>query len=189
MKRLLSMILVLMLCLAAAAMAAPSKTTEDLITITILVPQADGFFLRPIEPADAGYEARMKTCNEEIEKLKAAASPAAYFGDVKDKNGNPVDLAAALGTEAINVNEFTAVIAGGYEESMGDVTVNIKLPTSYAAGSTVGVLFGTVVPEGVNWVCYAGTAQDDGSITVEGISPETVLNVQNGEALLAIASK
>ena len=190
MKKVLSMFLVLMLCLASAALAVPSKTTGDLITIEATAANGGTFEIRAVKSTDADYAARIATCNAEIAKLKAAASAVEYFGEVKDKNGNPVDLAAVLGTTDVKVNEFCAIIAHGYETSMGEVTLKIAFATPYAAGEQVVVLFGIVGANGVEWTAYTGIGQEDGGIVlVEGIAPETVLAIQEGEALMAVASK
>ena len=190
MKRSLAMLLILMLCLASTAMAVPSKSTGDLIIIEATTTNGGDFYLRPILPTDAGYEARMATCNAEIAKLKDATSVEDYFGSVVDKNGNEVDLAEALNTDNININEFCGIIAGNYEAAMGDVTLKISFATPYTPGEIVVVLFGIVNSNDVEWTAYTGIGQEDGGIVlVEGVSPDTVLAVQNGEALMAVASK
>lgn len=187
MKKLIALFLSLMLCLSSAALAesVPSKTTEDMTKFEVVTEsgEASGFYLSATDATELSLS--------EIEKLKSSESVAAYFGEVKDAEGNVVDLTATLGTDTLNVHEFLPVIAFGYEETMGKVTANLQFSTPYAEGEEVIVMIGIVESGTITWTACKGigvTANEAGCIKVE-LTPELVLAIQNGTALLSVVSK
>lgn len=197
MKKFVCLMVALLLCLSACALAesVPSKTTEDMIKIEVSgenLPADATFFVKPVDESDPVYQERVEVSDAEIAKLVAAAEKVAYFGNVKDSEGNPVSLTEMLGVETINVYEFCPLIAGNYEEAYGKVTAVMLFATPYEKDELVAVLIGLVTAENgeqvVEWTAYEGIGQEDGSIRVE-LDPDMVKKVQDGVALLAIASK
>lgn len=217
MKKILSLILATMLCLSAAAMAesVPSKTTFDMTEFKVTAENqetSEEVYLLPVneltvDVTEPEIQKHVEVCNVEIEKLAAVTeteSVETYFGEVKDSEGNVIDLKQMLEVEdeeTLNVFEFGPVVAGGFEEECGKVTATMLFATPYEENEPVIVLIGivTVHEDGtqtVEWTAFEGVAmaavegQEEtyGCISVE-LTPEIVLAIQNGMALMAVVSK
>lgn len=197
MKKIVSILVALMLCLSAAAFAesVPSKTVDDLTKVNVTganVP-AEGFYLRLIVADEEEYQHLVEVCRKEIEKL-AQSEPVSYFGEVKNAADEAVDLAALLESEEVKVHEFWPIIARGYKEEYGNVTAEFLFSTPYEKDEKVIVLIGLVEEnqegeQSVEWTAYEGIGlEEQGSIQVE-LDPEIILAIQNGTALLAVVSK
>lgn len=108
MKKLLCLVLAL-LCIASFALAdsVPSKSTADMVSVQVQgnIPADSGFVLTPVVDSIT-YQVAVEACQNQIEKLAASASVEAYFGEVKDGDGNVISLKEILGTDTLNVNEF-----------------------------------------------------------------------------------
>ncbi len=194
MKKLVSVLVALMLCLTAVAMAesVPSKTTDDMTNISVSAENmpADSSMVVATSEKD---EEHLAACEKEIKKLQESASVAAYFGEVKNAAGEVVSLTEVLGTDALNVFEFTTLTVENFKEEYGKVTANIQFATSYTPGEKVLVMIGliTVAEDGaqnVAWTVFEGVAADDGSINVV-LDPATMTSIQNGTAVMAVISK
>ncbi len=202
MKKLLCLMVALLMCLSVSAVAegVPSKTTDDLTHGEVEggnIPADSAFFIRPMTEKDSGYPERKAICDIEIAKMAAEKDKADYFADAKNSEGAPVSVKKMLDAETIDVNEFCPLIAGNYEESYGKVTAKMQFATPYEKDEKVVVLIGIVTLEKdgqtVAWTAYEGVglgAEDSmpGGIRVE-LNPEIILAVQDGIALIAIASK
>lgn len=214
MKKILALVLALALSVSFCVMAqaAPSKTISDLTRFEVTAENQPGdpsIFLLPLNEAAVGekmpeYQMHMDICQAEIERLTVSESVERYFANVTDSEAEPVDLRALLGAEenaALNVFEFCPAIAGGFQEKCGKVTASMLFSTPYEEGEKVLVLIGivTVREDGtysVAWQAFEGIGQkavEDqeetyGCVRVE-LTPETVLAIQNGIALLAVVSK
>lgn len=215
MKKFICLVAALVLCLSTVALAEsyPSKTTSDLTRFDVVAenqPDDANIYLLPVNEVTVGemlpdYQERIDICQVEIEKLAAAETVEAYFGEVKDSEGNPVNLREMLGLEAdeeiLNVFEFCPAIAGGFQEDCGKVTATMLFSTPYEEGEQVLVLIGIVtvnedgtqtvawqVFEGVGQGAVEGQEETYGSIQVE-LTPEIVEAIQNETALLAVVSK
>lgn len=214
MKKILALVLTFALSISAAAVAqaAPSKTISDLTRFEVTAENQPGdpnIFLLPLNEAAVGekmpeYQKHMDICQAEIEKLAGSESVERYFGNVTDSEAEPADLRALLGADenaALNVFEFCPAIAGGFREECGKVTASMLFSTPYEEGEKVLVLIGivTVLEDGayrVDWQAFEGIGQKAvekqeetyGCVRVE-LTPEIVLAIQDGIALLAVVSK
>lgn len=199
MKKIISVLVSLVLCLSVSAFAesVPSKTVGDMSKVNITgdnIPADSGFVFRLIVEIEEGHEHRTEICNHEIEKLEQTESVADYFGEVKNAAGEGVDIAAMLESEALNVHEFWPVVAEGYDENYGSVTVEMVFSTPYAKDEKVMLMIGLVTvnednTQDVEWIAYEGICVDEqGTIQVE-LEPEIILAIQNGVALLAVVSR
>lgn len=207
MKRIACLALALLLCLTATALAesAPSRTVCDM-TDTEVVPQNpsddSGFFIKVLLERDSVHQKRFDACDIEIAKLAASPDAETYFGAMTDNEGKPVYPKEILETDCLNVYEFWPIIAGGYDESYGDVTARILLPTPYEKDEKVMVMIGLVTfdedeenGQRVEWTAYEGvglgvqtdSVEDMGAIQVE-FDPEIVIEIQEGLALFAVIS-
>lgn len=206
MKKIVCILVALMLCLSAVAFAesVPSKKVDDLTKVTVTgvnLPADSGFFLRLIVDNEEEYQHLVEICQKEIEKLALSESIIDYFGVVKNTNEDVVDMVTQLESETLNVYEVWPVIAGGYEEDYGAVTVEMLFSTPYEKNEKVLVLIGLVTEnqdntQNVEWVAYDGFGMDLENAGTEGwggiqaeLDPEIILAIQNGTALLAIVSK
>lgn len=200
MKKMVCLVLALVLCLNVAALAeyVPSKTTEDMTQIEVSAENMPGdasLYIEPVPEDHPDYQQAVMVCEEEISAL-AATTVVEYFGEVKDSEGNPVDLTEMLGTQDLKVYEYIPLVAGNYEEEYGDVTATMYFSTPYEAGQEVVVMIGfvTIAEDGtwtVEWIAYEGVGVADGQgsgIQVK-LDAETVLAIQNGKTLMAIVSK
>lgn len=212
-KKLTALVLALALSVSYSAMAqaVPSKTIADLTRFEVTAENQPGdpdIFFLPLNEA-AGeelpeYQKHLDICQMEIEKLAASESIERYFAKVTDSAAEPVDLRALLGIEknaALNVFEFCPAIAGGFQEECGKVTVSMLFSTPYEEGEKVLVLIGIVteLEDGtysVDWQAFEGIGQEAleereetcGCVRVE-LTPEIVLAIQDGIALLAVVSR
>lgn len=193
MKKLIAVTLSLvMLCVGVAALAditTPSMTNEDLIGATSSVanlgPNGEGadFFFLPVTQklveAIPQYKSLLDRGDEELKKL-AEVGKVSYFGEDASKA-----IADILGDEDVSIDEFFAVIAGNYDESFGEVTVNLEVPSPYEADEKVAVL----INNGTEWKVVEGKGNADGKGLSFVLEPELVLAVQANNGLLALASK
>lgn len=201
MKKLVSVLIALMLCLTAVAAAesVPSKTTDDMTNVS--VPSKSTSDMTNINvPTDTAFNVTVPAtaesvaaCDNEIQKLQGSANVAEYFGEVKNAAGEVVSLTAALGTDTLTVNEFTPLTIENYKEEYGNVVLNLAFATSYTAGDKVLVMIGLVTvaedaTQTVAWTMYEGAVADDGSINVT-LEPATLIAIQNGTAVMAIINK
>lgn len=163
MKKTIALLLALALLLTAAgtALATDSKGGKDYNT---------GFIFKVSEE-----EADVEWANEELAKLKEAATLADYFGEADLRGGEAV-------------NEFWPVIASGYEESMGEQEIKMTFATPYEKDTDVAVLLGFKANDSVEWQSFAGKVLEDSVIAFK-LDPDTILRVQENKALLAIVSK
>lgn len=196
MKKLVCLVLSLLLCLNAVALAefVPSKTTGDLTKIEVSVenmPAGATLVLSAVSSDDAVNQQLVATCQAELDRL-AATSVSTYFAGVKDINGNEVDLAAVLGTQDLKVYEFCPLIVNDYVEDYGAVTATMSFFTPYAKGEKVLVLVGLINVnedgiESIEWIAFEGVGTN-GGISVQ-FNAETLMKVQTGNALLAVVSQ
>ena len=206
MKKIVCILVALMLCLSAVALAesVPSKKVDDLTKVTVTgvnLPADSGFFLRLIVDNEEEYQQLWEIYQKEIEKLTQSESVVAYFGAVKNAAEDAADMVTQLESETLNVYEFWPVIARGYEEDYGAVTAELLFSTPYEKDEKVLVLIGLVTvnqdnTQNVEWVAYDGFGMDLEDAGTEGwggiqveLDPEIILAIQNGTALLAIVSK
>lgn len=192
MKKLLCLVLAL-LCIASFALAdsVPSKSTADMVSVQVQgnIPADSGFVLMPVVDSIT-YQVAVEACQNQIEKLAASASVEAYFGEVKDGDGNVISLKEILGTDTLNVNEFMPVVVENYEESYGDVTATFQFSTPYAQGEEVLVLVGVInaLTGEVEWVALAGVGTADGGIEVT-FTAAILSAIQSNTAMMAVVSK
>lgn len=204
MKKVLSLVVVLMLCLAMTAFAVPSKTTGALISIEVdaeNLPEGSSFFIKAV-PEEEMTDEQKDIVAKEIEKLAKAEKVEDYFGEPTDEEDKPVvlrellDAVPAEGEEEapLQVNEFCAVIAGNYEEDFGKVKATMLFATPYEKDATVATMVGfvTVNEDGtqdVAWTALEGKVIDElGHVETE-FAPKTVLDIQEKGAVLAIVNK
>ena len=205
-------VLFALLCLPAFVLAesTPSITTTDMVTVTM---EPD---LNPNLPADSGlvailvqeedavlveqYIQNVELCKEEIAKLSenidqsgtedGTAGVEAYFGEIKDAEGNTVVLSELLSAQALSVNEFMPVVVENYDRSYGAVTMTFQFKTPYAKDETVVVLIGIQDPVTgeIVWTAFEGTGVgEDGAVQVE-FAESMMEMIQNNISLLAVVS-
>lgn len=206
MKKLICLLVAFVLSFSSASLAesVPSKKTDDLISFEIESPLGYDFFIRPVyeheEDDQEKYQNRIDICRVEVEKLIASEDINTYLGTIVDSEGNEVVLGEFFeNDEALNIFEFCAIIAGGYHEEYGDVSVRMLFPTPYEKDENVVVMLGIVTlhedgTQTVEWTAYDGIGLDmtseelQGCIRVE-LNSEIVLEVQKGIALMAVVSQ
>ena len=192
MKKFVCIMLALM-CFASVAVAAtPSKTTGNMTASdSKLTNTQEEAGLVILIDYDGNNEEHAQMYSDELVKLQAATPAAAYFGDVKDMQGNSVSLEELLGTDDVKVNEFAPLIVENYKESYGNVTTTFTLPTFYNQGEKVVILIGirNAQTGEIEWIALEGVGVgEDGAIQVE-FPPELLIAIQNSNALMAVASK
>ena len=120
MKKLLSVLLILALCITSAAMAeaAPSVTTQDVIRARVeaTAENGTGFFLIIHDT---------NVSDDQLARLLVAVNLDTYFGNINKQDGERTRLFDLMGTENVNVFEFTGVDVGDYQPSFGAVTVTL----------------------------------------------------------------
>lgn len=162
----------------------------------------NGLLLKVVTEDDPRYEATRPVVEQETQKLAAAKEPSDYFVEVVDRNGNPVSMKELLGIDELQVKEFDAIIAGGYAnlDLAGDITTELGFETIYEEGEKVLVAIGVPVTaadgtNGYRWTVFEGeglganeAAELKGGVRVT-LSPEIVLAIEQGGAMMAVVSK
>lgn len=210
MKKIVCLTLALLLCLSAVALAeevVPSKNTSDMVVVEVdpalntNVPADSGFVVIPVLEEDeaqaAEYAENIALCREEIVKLMESAAGGtdasgveAYFGEVRDSEGNVVVLSEALSAPALNVYEFMPLVAANYDEAYGNVTLTFQFKTPYAQDEPVLVMIGLWNAETgeMEWTVFEGIGVgEEGAVQVE-FTPEILKAIQEDNALLAVVS-
>lgn len=210
MKKIVCLTLALLLCLSAVALAeevVPSKNTSDMVVVEVdpalntNVPADSGFVVIPVLEEDeaqaAEYADNIALCREEIVKLMESAAGGtdasgveAYFGEVRDSEGNVVVLSEALSAPALNVYEFMPLVAANYDEAYGNVTLTFQFKTPYAQDEPVLVMIGLRNAETgeMEWTVFEGIGVgEEGAVQVE-FTPEILKAIQEDNALLAVVS-
>ena len=210
MKKIVCLTLALLLCLSAVALAeevVPSKNTSDMVVVEVdpalntNVPADSGFVVIPVLEEDEAqaveYADNIALCREEIVKLMESAAGGtdasgveAYFGEVRDSEGNVVVLSEALSAPALNVYEFMPLVAVNYDETYGNVTLTFQFKTPYAQDEAVLVLIGLRNAETgeMEWTVFEGIGVgEEGAVQVE-FTPEILKAIQEDNALLAVVS-
>ena len=187
MKKFACLLVALILCVSCVAMAsaASSKTVSNLTQTTTPV-TTQGFVVKLIVEETEDPELKA-AAQKEIEKIAASESVEAYFGELG------ADLKAKIEAETLSVNELYAIVASGYTEDLGEVTVQFQFATPYAVGDKVAVAIGfvTVAEDGTQTIAWNVV---DAAVVAESVievtlAPATVMAIQEGAALLAVVSK
>ena len=122
----------------------------------------------------------------ELARLKEAGDACAYFGLADE-------IAAILGEGEYHVFEFEPVIAGHYNQDMGEITAKFPFATPYEKGAKAAVMLGFAARAEngdtvMKWQAVEGAAPEYGCIAFK-VDPVTMLRVQEEGALLAVVSK
>lgn len=209
MKKIVCLVLAALLCLSMAALAeeaVPSKNTSDMVSVEIdpalnpNLPENSGFVAFPVLEEDATqaeeYAESIALCQEEIVRLMAAAGGTdasgveAYFGTVRDSEGNEVALSEALQAQMLDVFEFMPLVVQNCDEAYGDVTLTIQFKTPYEEGEPVLVLIGIRNAETgeMEWTAFEGAGAGEAGAVQVTFTPEILTAIQENVALLAVVS-
>ncbi len=163
MKKMLSVILALVLCLSVVSAVAEtaSITTDALVNVD---EQVEGLELKIPEDQTAA--------EVELDALKNAAV-ADYFGDET--------VADAV------VDEFFALEVVATPDTTELVPVTFKVAKEYAADAKVIVMVGIVEAENVTWTAFEGAAEGN-AVTIM-VAPEYLETLKDATVLVAILSK
>ena len=211
MKKTVCVILAL-LCLPVFALAesAPSINTADMVTVTVetalnpSLPENSELTIIPVQNEDEAlaeqYSEHTELCQTEIAKLsesirqyaadEGTSGVEAYFGEVKDAEGNTVVLSELFSAQTLIVNEFMPVVVQNYDRTYGAVTTIFQFKTPYAKDETVVILIGILDPVTgeIVWTAFEGDGVgEDGAVQVE-FTADIMEMIQNGITLLAVVS-
>ena len=206
-KRIVSIALALLLVmsLSAAALAVEFKPDE-------MVSELDGFkadtnqseedvYVLSVNDATLQAEDQEKfvdlseLCEAEFGKFAASPSAWAYFGEVKDGEGNVVSLPELIGDVLVDVSEFYPAISAGYKEEFGNAVSTFLFPPTEKGQKHI-LLVGIVEDEEkgeLQW--YAFDAQDasneasliEDAVAVEAeVTPLVAKDVQAKKAIVAL---
>ena len=193
MKKFLCALLVLMMGISAMAVAefVPSKTTSDMTTVAVVTETGvvvEDLKVVPVAVESEEHKEKVEVCNTEVQKLAQAENVVAYFGEVKDKEGNVIDIHEILESETANVFEFCPLVVEGYEPEMGKIAMTMQFSTPYEVDAAVIVVIGFVAEDGtIAWTAYEAVVTEEG-IQIE-FDAETMVAIQEGTALMAVISK
>ena len=211
MKKTVCAILAL-LCLPAFALAesGPSINTADMVTVTVettlnpSLPENSELTIILVQNEDETlaeqYSEHIELCQTEIAKLsesirqyaadEGTSGVEAYFGEVKDAEGNTVVLSELFSTQTLIVNEFMPVVVQNYDRTYGAVTTTFQFKTPYAKDETVVILIGILDPVTgeIVWTAFEGDGVgEDGAVQVE-FTADIMEMIQNNITLLAVVS-
>ena len=178
MKKILSLVVALVLVLAAvSALAEGSKTGADIPAATIVNNNADAAEAVSLVIVDD---------TEASAALIKVFQDAFTAGDVLAPL--PEDVRAKIPEEQKNINEMvTAQFVGDVDKLEGTLKVNLKLDTPYEKDQKVTVLFGKL-GEPVAWKTFEAVGTEEGSI--EFILPAgDVMEMGNDPFVLAVVSE
>lgn len=184
MKKIISVILVLVLCLSAASALAATKSPT--------VPDYYDVYPTPKQEGKFTVDLNSKVAADLLEMLKKAESVDAFFGEVIiDDKGNTALLSTLLETEneKLVVNEFVGVTYDGPTNKEVDVTITV--PSVYKVGEKVIVVIGVVNGEEVTWYAFEGevkTSAGGVSTIVIKLTPAMFKEMKGKECVIAIVS-
>ena len=178
MKKILSLVVALVLVMAAAsALAVGSKTGADIPVATVANNNADAAEAVSLVIVDD---------TEASAALIKVFQDAFAAGDVLSPL--PEDVRAQIPEGLTNINEMVTVqFEGDVDKLEGTLKVNLKLDTPYEKDQKVSVLFGKL-GEPVAWKVFEAAGMEDGSI--EFILPAgDVMEMGNDPFVLAVVSE
>ena len=182
MKKILSVVLALILCMGTVALAeaTPSITVQDVTTPTVEAVAENGRSVTIIIREDNASAA-------ELRKLQAAAMKDDYFGDIFKLDGTMSKLSELL--DPADINEFASIIVENYDPSFGAVTAKITFKTTkYEMPDKLYVLIG-LLGGTLTWYAFDAKVVDaQGTIEI-GFPVDTLVRIQNGNGLIAITSQ
>jgi hypothetical protein len=177
--------ILLMTATGSALAATPSKTTEDMTSITEqktsgTSPSAVLIYIRE-EPSDMAVSVL-----KEISAFVASkAAPAGYFtqevqAEILLRAPEKTDLST------LKMSEFVSLGIADYVESYGDVTCVFQFPTEYAEGQTVVALIG--YPDETGTIVWQAldTTVVEGSLRI--VFPTDLMLRIGHDAVLAVLS-
>lgn len=184
MKKIISVILVLVLCLSAAsALAAKSPDPSDSYEVYYPTPKQEGKFTVDLNSTIAA---------DLLDMLKKAESVDDFFGEtIIDDKGNTALLSELLGVEneKLEVNEFVSVTYDGPTNKEVDVTITV--PSVYKVGDKVIVVIGVINGEEVTWYAFEGVVKTSagGVSTIDiKLTPAMFKEMKGKECVMAIVS-
>ena len=180
MKKILSLVLVLVLCMGSIALASPSPTIPDITKPDVEAKAENGKTVKIIIQEDNASAAQLRV-------LQATPVKDDYFGDILKEEGGTAKLSELL--DPADINEFATIIVEDYDPDYGAVTAKIRFKTTkYNQDDKIFVLIG-LQDGALYWSAFEGKVVDNqGSIQV--VFPADVMEkIQAGNGLIAIASQ
>lgn len=194
MKKLFALVLLLMMVLPAAVMAecVPSKTIDDMAVFEVMMQEEaaeeTAVFILSVGEESEAYAEILADSKAELEKLAQSASAEAYFGEAKNAAGEVVSLCELLNTEDVTCFEFFPIAARGFKADHENVALKLQLATPYQRGEEVLVMIGFITEDGIEWIVYASSVDESGCVITE-FDIETILRIQENNALMAVVSE
>lgn len=184
MKKLLLITLALLLVATSAlAAATPSITKQDMFKVVMTTPDGKPLPATLSITLDPESETALAVL-ESIKKL-AQGQPSladAVFGEQADA------IKEALKTdklEKVKLHELASLIISGYTEDMGSIQSSFAFPTQFVPDQPLVGMLGMVDGEAIAWEALPGMSNAAGGVVLT-LSPEVMLKVQDGNAVLAI---
>jgi len=196
MKKMVSILLVLVLCLSAASALAdvivPSKKPVDDYEVIVIPSPAKTDSTKTkvnitLDPNDPNAIALLEKM---IAVQKDGGSVDDFFGAVILPDGTASSVSALFGTDAVTVNELVGIKVEG---TVGDkITLILDVPSVYQPGDKVYVLIGILVGEpgdvnAVTWYAFEATVTEKNQVAIE-LTPELFKAMQDKESVIAIVS-
>jgi hypothetical protein len=191
MKKMVSILLVLVLCLSAASALAdvivPSKTPVDDYEVIVIPSPAKTEVKVTLDPNDPNAVALLEKM---IAVQKDGGSVDDFFGAVILPDGTASSVSALFGTDAVTVNELVGIKVEGTVD--GKITLILDVPSVYQPGDKVYVLIGILVGEpgdvnAVTWYAFEATVTEKNQVAIE-LTPELFKAMQDKESVIAIVS-
>ena len=194
MKKMVSILLVLVLCLSAASALAdvivPSKTPVDDYEVIVIPTKTDSTKTEvkiTLDPNDPNAVALLEKM---IAVQKDGGSVDDFFGAVILPDGTASSVSALFGTDAVTVNELVGIKVEGTVD--GKITLILDVPSVYQPGDKVYVLIGILVGEpgdvnAVTWYAFEATVTEKNQVAIE-LTPELFKAMQDKESVIAIVS-
>ncbi len=179
MKKILALVLVLMLSLAAvSAFAAGSKDINDTQQAVV----------NPAAPAAAALSLEIIEDTAEAKQLFEKFQKAYEEGDVLKVF--PEEVRKQIPEGLTKINEMvTAKWNGDTTKATGDLKVNIIFKSQYEPkDEEVAVMVGKLENGDVTWTMFKGVTKDDGSIDVI-FSKDTIQELKNNPFVIVVVSK
>ena len=184
MKKTLSILLILVLCLSSIAVAqAAPKVTKVVPDITRAVVE---------------YSSESKTklfllihdtnvSADQLDRLLVAKTVNDYFGNINTLEGGRTKLFDLMGSESVKISEYTGIDVSEYQASYGDVKVKARFMTKYKAGEDKVIVLIGKPGRSLAWTALDATVADNGA--VEFVIPaDLAAGVQVWTGVIAVAS-
>jgi len=156
-KKILAFVMALVLCFSCvSALATESKTTSDVVAVTITIASSSDTAEEPIVVVITEPTVETQAVLAEIAETVAAGAPVVEYFD--EETAAAIKTVAGEKTEALQLDELVPMVSSGVVE--GAATITVRTAASYTEDDAVVVLAGVTINGEKVWTVLTYTIVD-----------------------------